>query len=131
MELYVGPLSSNATVKELQGFFKGFEKKAEFRIMKLLRNTGPHFFGIVEIESDRLASKAIKKLHSKKLNQRRVIVREYEYRASSNDRRALNWRTVEWEKVERRSDERRQKFRVGKQRDLEFDGYGEMAVKHL
>lgn len=131
MELYVGPLSSNATVRELQRFFKGFEKKAEFRIMKLLRNSGPHFFGIVEIESERLASKAMKKLHTKKLNEHRVIVREYEHRASSNDRRALNWRNVEWQKVERRNEERRQKCRVSKKTDLEFDGYGNMAVKHI
>ena len=61
MELYVGPLKSNATVHELQRFFKGYEKKAEFRIMKLIRSNGPHYFGIVDFDSDRLAQKAIKK----------------------------------------------------------------------
>lgn len=131
MELYVGPLSSNATVNELQRFFKGFNKKAEFRIMKLVRSSGPHYFGIADIESERLASKAIKKLHARKFNQHRVIVREYGHRASSNDRRALNWRSVEWQKIERRNDERRQKSRIGKNRDIGFDGYENMFVKHI
>jgi RNA recognition motif-containing protein len=131
MELYVGPLTSNITINELQRFFKGFEKKAEFRIMKLIRSSGPHYYGIVEFDSDRLAQKAIKKLHAGKLNSHRVIVREYGHRASSNDRRALNWRTVEWQKVERRNDERRKKFRLGKNRDIEFDGFDNMSVKYI
>ena len=33
MELYVGPLSSRATVSALQRFFKGFDKKANFRYL--------------------------------------------------------------------------------------------------
>ena len=131
MELYVGPLSSRTTVSELQRFFKGFEKKASFRLMKLIRNSGPHYFGLVEFDSDRLGKKAMKKLHSSKFNEHRVIVREYEHRASSNDRRALNWRELVWNKVERRDLERRQKFRVGKNAEIEFDGYDRFAVKHL
>ena len=99
--------------------------------MKLIRKNGPHYFGLVEIESDKLANKAIKKLHASKFGSHRVIVREYEHRASSNDRRALNWRSVEWSKVERRGDERRQKFRVGNNREPDFDGYANMSVKHL
>ncbi len=131
MELYVGPLGSNVTVNELQKFFKGFDKKAEFRIMKLIRSSGPHYFGIVEFDSERLAQKAIKKLHACKFNSHRVIVREYGHRASNNDRRALNWRTVEWQKVERRCDERRQKFRIGTNREPEFNGYANMFIKHI
>lgn len=131
MELYVGPLSSRVTVSELERFFKGFEKKASFSIMKLIRSSGPHYFGVVEFESERLARKAMKKLHSSKFNEHRVIVREYEHRASSNDRRALNWRELTWAKLERRDLERRKKSRIGKTNEPEFDAYDNFAVKHL
>jgi RNA recognition motif-containing protein len=131
MELYVGPLSSRTTSSDLERFFKGFENKAHFSIMKLIRSSGTHYFGLVDFESERLARKAMKKLHSSKFNEHRVIVREYEHRASSNDRRALNWRELSWTRADRRDIERRQKSRLGRNVEPEFDAYDNFAVKHF
>lgn len=131
MELYIGPLSSRATVSDLERFFTGFENKANFSMMKLIRSSGTHYFGVAEFESERLARKAMKKLHSSKFNKHRVIVREYEHRASSNDRRALNWRELTWTKLDRRDVERRQKSRLGRVTEPGYDAYDNFAVKHL
>jgi RNA recognition motif-containing protein len=99
--------------------------------MKMIQSSGTHYFGVVEFESERLAKKAMKKLHSSKFHEHRVIVREYIHRASSNDRRALNWRTLTWTNLERRDLERRQKSRLGSVDEPEFDAYDNFAVKHL
>lgn len=131
MELYVGHLTSNDTLNDLRRFFKGYEKKAEFRIVKLLRAGGPLYYALIDFESDRLAQKALKKLHACKFNGRRVCVREYQYRIGGNERRALNWRERLWQSTERRNQERREKSRQAKQSQAEFTGYGNMAVKYL
>ncbi|MGD8742678.1 MAG: RNA-binding protein [Granulosicoccaceae bacterium] len=131
MELYIGHLTSNDTISDLRRFFKGYGKKARFRIVKLLRAEGPLYFGLVEMDSERLARKALKKLHTCKLNGHRVCVREYEYRAGSNERRALNWRNITWQNTERRISERREKSRLEPEDEPEYSGYDNMVIKRL
>jgi RNA recognition motif-containing protein len=131
MELYIGHLTSSDTISDLKRFFKGYDKKASFRIVKLLRAGGPLYFGLVKVDSDRLARKALKKLHAAKLNGHRVCVREYEHRSGSNERRALNWRNIAWQYTERRMTERREKSCLEREDEPEYSGYDHMAIKHL
>ena len=129
MEIYVGNLAANVTEKELRNFFKGFEKKAAFKIQKLISKEGSLYYAKVDIDSDKVASKAIRKLHCRKLHGRPAIVREFQYRAGNNDRRALNWRTQPWIQLERRLDERRKRFKLANRRDPEYSAYDNLATK--
>ena len=129
MEIFVGNLSSHATESELQRFFKGYGKQATFKVHKLTCNGGPLYYGLADIEPEKAALKAMKKLNHKPLDGRHVILREFHYRAGNNDRRALNWRTVIWEKIERRTNERRQKHKEVKLRELEFSAYDNLVSK--
>lgn len=133
MELYVGQLSSQDTVEDLRQFFKAFARKAGFKIVKLIRPSGPVYIGVVSMESEKLAAKAIRKLHTRKLNGRRVTVREFIYRSGGNERRALNWRERVWNGIERRMAERRERARRANTapREPAFTGYGDMAVKRI
>lgn len=116
MELFIGNLDLETTELQLRTLFKGFNKQATFRIVSLEEIEGEEYFiyGMVTIESKRLAKKAIKKLNFKKLNGRLVIIREFHYRACQNDKRALNWRMKQWQEKERRARERRKNRKVTK-----------------
>lgn len=129
MEIFVGNLSSHVTEKELQRFFKGYDKQASFRVLKLICSSGALYYGLADIEPDKLALKAIRKLNHKYLDGRHVILREFQYRAGNNDRRALNWRTLPWQKVERRLNERRQKHKKASLDEPEFSAYDNLASK--
>lgn len=108
MDLYVGRLPDFATLIELKAFFKGFDKQASFEIKRITGRDGIIFtFGIVSIPSERLAMKAIKRLHMKKYMDCPVSVREYEHRVGGNDRRQLGWRKKLWLGQERRLSDRR------------------------
>lgn len=129
MEVFVGNLSSHVSERELQRFFKGYDKQATFKVHKLICNDGPLYYGLADIEPDKVALKAIRKLNNKPLDGRHVILREFHYRAGSNDRRALNWRTIIWEKVERRANERRQKRKKASLPEPTFSAYDNLASK--
>ena len=129
MEVFVENLTSRVNEKELRRFFKGYDKQATFQISKLIFNAGTLYYGIVDIKSDRIALKAIKKLNHKVLDGRHVILREFQYRAGNNDRRALNWRSRVWESIERRANERRQKNKKVRSREPEFTAYDNLSSK--
>lgn len=110
MEIFIGNLSPHTTLSDLIGFFKGFSNKAKFRIIEKRQDDGSRYrYGIAFFDSDKLALKAIKKLHQKPLRGELVVLREYFHRNYSNERRALNWRNIPWQGVERRQQERRRK----------------------
>lgn len=129
MDVFVGNLTSRVNEKELQRFFKGYDKQATFQVSKLIYNASTLYYGIVGIESDKIALKAIKKLNHKVLDGRHVMLREFQYRAGNNDRRALNWRSRVWESIERRANERRQKSKKSESREPEFIAYDNLASK--
>lgn len=129
MEVFVENLTSRVTESELRRFFKGYDKKATFEVSKLISSTGNLYYGMVNIDSEKVALKAIKKLNHKLLDGRHVIVREFQYRAGNNDRRALNWRSRIWEKIERRANERRQKSKKSQNSEPEFLAYDNLASK--
>ena len=129
MEVFVGNLTSHVTERELRRFFKGYDKRATFQISKLICNASTSYYAMVDIESDKVALKAIKKLNNKLLDGRHLILREFQYRAGNNDRRALNWRTLVWDKLERRTNERRQKHKKADNKEPEFTAYDNLASK--
>ena len=120
MEVFVGNISRTTSVIDLKRFFKGFDKKATFEVKRMKGKRGIVVFGIVTFQSERLANKAIKKLHQQKLNGRPAVVREYLHRAGGNDRRQLGWRKKLWLGEERRQTERRDALQEVKE---EFDSY--------
>lgn len=129
MEIFVGNLTANATEKELRKFFKSYSKNADIKINKLICKQGTLYYAIVDIASDKVALKAMHKLHCKKFNGRPAVVREFQYRAGNNDRRALNWRTTLWTQLERRLIERRKQYRLARKRDPEFGAYNNLVSK--
>jgi RNA recognition motif-containing protein len=107
MEIYVGNVPSSLTSTDLKKLFKGYDKLATFAVKRMKGKLGPVTYGLVVIPSDRTGKKAIKRLHMKRYMGKIVIVREFSYRASSNDRRQLGWRKKMWLGEERRNLDRR------------------------
>lgn len=120
MDIYVGKLPDSTSVIELKIFFKGFDKQASFEVKRMKGKLGRLTYGLVSIPSDRLAKKAIKKLHMKKFMGKLVAVREFSYRVSNNDRRELGWRSKMWLGEERRKLDRRDSISEKKRA---FQGY--------
>lgn len=108
MDLFVGNFPQHASMRDLALFFQDFGDEADFQIIEKPRGDAPPLrYGLVRIPSERLARKAIRKLNGRSLHDQTVTVREYVYRAYSNDRRAVGWRNMAWSGVERRRQERR------------------------
>jgi len=131
MELFIGNLSAGTRQHDLLKFLGSFGKQASVSLRKIKFETSVYYYAHVEIESDKLALKTIKKLHGKKLNGKPVLIREFEYRAGNNDRRSLNWRHILWKKIERRLDERRHRSKLFERKEPEFVGYNNLAKKSL
>ena len=129
MELFVSNITADTREIELRKFFGSYAKNATFSLRKFKFDHETYFCAQVDIESEKLALKAIKKLHGKKLNGKPVSIREYEYRAGNNDRRALNWRELFWSHVERRFSERRQHAKQFIRNEPQFTGYNNLAKK--
>ena len=120
MDIFVGKLPDTASLAELKNMFKGFDKQATFKIKRMRGREGRLTYGLVSIPSERLARKAIKRLHMKKFMGRSVCVREYSFRAAGNDRRQLGWRRKLWLGQERRQIDRRDSK---SEKENEFDSY--------
>ena len=120
MNIFVGNIPGNTSVIDLKKFFKGFDKKATFEIKRLKGKNDVVTFGLVTIHSERLAIKAIKRLHMKKIRGKPVVVREFTHRAGGNDRRQLGWRNKLWLGEERRKTDRRSSRQ---EQNNDFDSY--------
>lgn len=120
MDIFIGNIPGNTTVLDLKKFFKGFDKNAVFEVKRLKGRNDVVTFGLVSIHSERLAHKAIKRLHMKKLKGKPVVVREFTHRAGGNDRRQLGWRNKLWLGEERRQTDRRSSR---KDQLKDFDSY--------
>lgn len=133
MELFIGRLSRNTTQSHLRSFLKGFAKHARVRIVQARDSDKDVIrYAIVEIDSERLARKAIKRFDHQELDGRNVRVREYGHRSRYNERRngggAHGIRTT----LERRGPDRR-RFRplVEKNDEPEFSAYANLATKRV
>lgn len=109
MEIFIGNLSAEISSLDLARFFKGYGNYLTFTFKYYLRGEKPFYYAVTDIESRKLADKAIKRRHMKRLKGRVIVLRPYKDRLVSNERRALNWREKIWEAEERRKMERRHK----------------------
>lgn len=108
MELFVGQVPHNATLRDLSVFLGPFRDDARFQLIKQDKLAAPSvYYGLVIIDSDRVAQKAMRKLNGQPLAGQSVVVREFAHRVYSNDRRAINWRMQPWQRLERRLCDRR------------------------
>lgn len=121
MDIYVGNLPADTTQAELEKFFKGFHKKADIRLIRQqFENDESCCYGLVSIDAERLALKAIKKLNGKRLRSRELLLREFHHRSYNNERRSPGWRNGLLQDNERRSrDRRRAVHRPGVDDDFE------------
>ena len=120
MEVFIGNLSSTTTLNDVMHFFKGFAKKARFRMVNHKLETGERsYYAVADFENDKLALKAIKKLNGGVIRGEIVTMREFIHRTYTNERRALNWRDKTWDGPERRRNERRKKVVTEKKDDFE------------
>lgn len=129
MEIFISNITADIREVELRKFFGRYAKNATFSLRKLKFDHSTYFCAQVDIEPEKLALKAIKKLHGKKLNGKPISLREYEYRAGNNDRRTLNWRELLWNNIERRFNERRQHAKQFDRNEPMFTGYNQFAKK--
>ena len=108
MDIYVGNLPADTTRAELEKFFNGFHKKADIRLIRnRFENDESCCYGLVTIDAERLALKAIKKLNGKRLRGHSILLREFYHRSYSNERRASGWSSGLLQDNERRGHDRR------------------------
>lgn len=108
MQIFIDNLPEDATLETLEKLFKDFGNYIGFKIHRKELPSGKsrqYAFGV--IVPDQAAEKAIKKLNNAEFMGRRLVVREYIYRAYGNERRAVDWRDRPWHGPERRQSERR------------------------
>lgn len=109
MELFIGPLTGNIMCADIKTFLKGFNQRCSVQIFsrrdKYLREA--YRYAVVDIEPERLARKALKRLNMKPLDSLRVIVRAFSHRTYNNERRDVSWRGKNWCSGERRNIDRR------------------------
>lgn len=108
MELYIGNIPDNIDDYDLRKFFQIVGEQASFKVLS--EDGGhnkPHRYGIAHFDSDKLARQAAKRFNGMLFKDKHVVVKTFEHRNYSNDRRALNWRNVDWDMSERRNQDRR------------------------
>lgn len=128
MDLFIGNLPGNVVEKDLINFFRGYNKKVQFRIESKDMSDGSKLrYAVASYESDKLARKAMAKLHGQMLYGATLNIREFEHRSYNNERRAIGWRNKPWDDIERRQDDRRN--HVAFQHKDEFDIILEGAPK--
>lgn len=110
MDLYIGNISSNTTEIEITQFIchnAGVKSFSRIHIVQEHKGGKINRYALVGIELAKQARNAISKINGMVLRGERLLVREYNYRTSNNERRDLNWRTRVWPGDERRMIERR------------------------
>lgn len=135
MDVFVGNLHPKARPTDLESFFGGFSKNAQFKIVTKYYDNGTSYrFGMVSFDSQRVAEKAIKKLNNQYLMGKPTIVREYFHRSYHNERRDINWRSKEWDTNERRGTDRRRREVENPnkaEQELRVKAYRDLAKKDI
>lgn len=114
MKILIANLPPRITEQELLDLLKPYHKRdgLHLRIVDQACDDGiHHYYAVADIHHERLAAKAIKKLHGKMLRSSELRLREFQHRNYSNERRALGWRNQTWNARERRLQERRRNTR--------------------
>lgn len=110
MMIYIGNLTKVDRAEDLSEFLSSISNQIKIKIIKLTNKYTTLYHGLVEMNSDRQARKAIRVLSSIRFNGRYLTAREYVHRASNNDRRDIGWRTRQWSSYDRRMHERRNRW---------------------
>lgn len=114
MKILIVNLPPRITELELLDLLKPYHKRdgLHLQIVDQSRDDGiHHYYAVADIQHERLAAKAIKKLQGKMLRSSELRLREFQHRSYSNERRALGWRNRAWNARERRLKERRRNTR--------------------
>jgi hypothetical protein len=107
MDIYIGPLETDATIEDVQAFLGRLGKGTHIHIVECSDGEKDHRYAVAEMLSEKKAAKAIKKFNGKELGDTAVVVKIYYYRATQNERRAPGWIDREWKATERRGHDRR------------------------
>lgn len=108
MDLFIGNLPGNIHYSEVIALFRGFTRMGRFRLeQKRLEDGTLVRFVVAEFDNDKYALKLIRKFQGTVYRERELVIREYQHRSYSNERRALNWRDKPWRAGERRRNDRR------------------------
>ncbi len=114
MKILIANLPPRITELELLDLLKPYHKRGglDLQIVDQACDDGLyHYYAVADIHHERLAAKAIKKLHGKTLRNNELRLHEFQHRSYSNERRALGWRNRTWNARERRLKERRRNTR--------------------
>ncbi len=107
MELYIGNLPAAASMSDLDVLLLGYQPM-RLRFEEATSAEGQQMrFARVTIVPDRVAQRAIKKLHNHRLHGSPIVVREYVDRSNGNERRHDPMRAQSWSASDRRHGERR------------------------
>ena len=126
MDIYVGNIPKGTRPAELRKLLKDSVKKCLFRrvfnkvlslgrldndvgidICTQKKGDANYRYGLVSIQSDRLAQVAFDSIDGTAIRGERLYIRKFASRSHRNDRRADNWRELPWHRTERRSIDRR------------------------
>jgi len=107
MELFIGNLPDTASMADLDLLLLGYQPM-RLRFEQVATSEGQQMrFALVTIVPDRVAQRAISKLHNHRLHGRKLVVREYVGRDNANERRLDPMRAQSWSASNRRQGERR------------------------
>ena len=110
MELFIGNIPEDIDDYDLRKFFGIKDSQTRFRIVEKTGQNGRRIrYGYAEIDSDKLGHKTVVRNNGREWRGQKIIVRQFNHRSYSNDRRDLNWRQQEWGSDERRGIDRRGK----------------------
>jgi len=107
MDIYIGPLATGTTIDDVKDFLSKFAREVNVHIVECTDGENDHRYAVAELEPEKKAGKAIKKLNGKKLGDTAVVVKVYAHRVVQNERRAPGWMDREWKASERRGRDRR------------------------
>ena len=107
MELYIGNLAAEVTVADLDVLLLGY-KPINLAVQEYAAGKGGQTrYARVTVVPDRVAERAINKLHNRKLHGRNIVVRQYMDRKRGNERRHDRLGAQSWSGNNRRRGERR------------------------
>lgn len=90
MNIYIGNLSKETTVKELEDKFSSFGTIANCKIIKDIMSGESKGFGFIEMPNSTEATKALHELNSTELDGKKIIVNEARPKSSSRDNGSRN-----------------------------------------
>ena len=107
MDIFVGNLSNKVDAETLEGLFQKLCKTTHVKFFKKQSYGAKMRYACVSVNPIKHAKRAIRILNKRIFDGKIILVREYNHRASFNERRVINWRDKQWKDIEKRSTDRR------------------------